>query len=102
MPKMNKLITLGGQHQGIMNVPGCTGPSFNQGPSFACKVVQRVLGFGAYLPWIRSHVIQAQYFKVCKRPADIIRSCPNSGTVLCTAVHMSFKHPQTHTKSAQC
>ncbi|KAL3150853.1 hypothetical protein ABBQ32_000606 [Trebouxia sp. C0010 RCD-2024] len=63
MPKMNKLITLGGQHQGIMNVPGCTGPSFNQGPSFACKVVQRVLGFGAYLPWIRSHVIQAQYFK---------------------------------------
>ena len=64
MPKMHKLITLGGQHQGIMNGPQCSGPSFNQTPSTPCKVVQRLLGFGAYLPWIRSHVVQAQYFKV--------------------------------------
>lgn len=63
MPKMHKLITLGGQHQGIMNGPACSGPSFNQTPSTACKAVQRILGFGAYLPWIRSHIIQAQYFK---------------------------------------
>ena len=64
MPKMQKLITLGGQHQGIMNGPQCSGPSFNQTPSAPCKMVQRLLGFGAYLPWIRSHVVQAQYFKV--------------------------------------
>lgn len=63
MPKMHKLITLGGQHQGIMNGPQCSGPSFNQTPSTACKMVQRMLGLGAYLPWIRSHVVQAQYFK---------------------------------------
>ena len=64
MPKMHKLITLGGQHQGIMNGPQCSGPSFNQTPSMACRMVQRMLGLGAYLPWIRSHVVQAQYFKV--------------------------------------
>jgi len=64
MPKMHKLITLGGQHQGIMNGPQCSGPSFNQTPSTACRMVQRMLGLGAYLPWIRSNVVQAQYFKV--------------------------------------
>ena len=64
MPHMSKLITLGGQHQGVMAGPECSGLSFNQTPSTACKVVQRLLGFGAYLPWIRSHIIQAQYFKV--------------------------------------
>ena len=71
MPKMHKLITLGGQHQGIMNGPACSGPSFNHTPSTSCKMVQRLLGFGAYLPWIRSHIVQAQYFKVnlqCRMP----------------------------------
>lgn len=63
MPKMHRLITLGGQHQGIMNFPSCTGPSYNQTSSMPCKLVQRLLGIGAYLPWIRSHVVQAQYFK---------------------------------------
>ena len=64
MPKMHRLITLGGQHQGIMNLPSCTGPSYNQTSSMPCKLVQRLIGFGAYLPWIRGHVVQAQYFKV--------------------------------------
>ena len=68
MPKMHTLITLGGQHQGIMNGPACSGPSFNHTPSTPCKVVQRLLGFGAYLPWIRSHIVQAQYFKVNIKP----------------------------------
>ena len=73
MPKMHKLITLGGQHQGIMNGPQCSGPSFNQTPSTACRMVQRMLGLGAYLPWIRSHVVQAQYFKVTL--ADLAHVC---------------------------
>lgn len=67
MPKMHRLITLGGQHQGIMNLPSCTGPSYNQTSSWPCKAVQRFLGLGAYLPWIRSHVVQAQYFKASRR-----------------------------------
>ena len=64
-PRMHTLVTLGAQHQGIMNVPECWNPSFNATPAKPfCWAAQRLLGWGAYLPWIRSHVIQAQYFKV--------------------------------------
>ena len=51
--------------QGIMNVPACSAPSRNQtSQDLYCWGMQKLLGWGAYLPWIRSHVIQAQYFKV--------------------------------------
>lgn len=62
---MHRLITLGAQHQGIMNVPECWNPSYNMTPAAPfCWAMQRLLGWGAYLPYIRTHVIQAQYFKV--------------------------------------
>ena len=61
---MGVLVTMGGQHQGVMNVPECWNPSFNQTPSAVCAAVQTALGFGAYLPFIRDHLVQAQYFKV--------------------------------------
>jgi hypothetical protein len=60
---MHALVTMGGQHQGVMNVPECWNPSFNMSPSAVCAAMQSVLGFGAYLPWIRDHIVQAQYFK---------------------------------------
>ncbi|KAK9914923.1 hypothetical protein WJX75_002329 [Coccomyxa subellipsoidea] len=62
-PKMHTLITMGGQHQGVMNVPDCWNPSFNVTPSLVCTAMQRLLGFGAYLPFIRDRLVQAQYFK---------------------------------------
>ena len=37
-------------------------------------MVQRMLGLGAYLPWIRSHIIQAQYFKVSLTQSDPVHS----------------------------
>ena len=33
-------------------------------PSSACLAVQYVVAMGAYAPFVRDHVIQAQYFKV--------------------------------------
>lgn len=72
MPKMHRLITFGGQHQGIMNFPACTGPSYNHTSSMPCKIVQHMLSIGAYLPWIRSHIVQAQYWKVSLLHPDII------------------------------
>ena len=64
-PRLHKLITMGAQHQGIMNVPECWNPSFNATPAWPfCSAMQHLLGWGAYLPWVRSHIIQAQYFKV--------------------------------------
>ena len=49
--------------QGVMNVPECWNPSFNMTPSTLCMAMQKVLGVGAYLPWVRDHIVQAQYFK---------------------------------------
>lgn len=63
-PRMGVLVTMGGQHQGVMNVPECWNPSFNMTPSALCAAMQTVLGFGAYLPFIRDRLVQAQYFKV--------------------------------------
>jgi palmitoyl-protein thioesterase len=74
-PKANLLITLGSQHQGVMNAPGCesTAPSslaastsaVQDAGSFstACQAMQALLARGAYLPLVQNHVVQAQYFK---------------------------------------
>ncbi len=35
-----------------------------QNGASACETMQTILGKGAYLPWVRDHVVQAQYFKV--------------------------------------
>ena len=63
-PKAHTLVTLGGQHQGVMNVPSCWNPSLNMTPSYVCSASARFLGWGATLPFIRTRLVQAQYFKV--------------------------------------
>lgn len=64
-PKAHTLVTMGAQHQGIMNVPECWNPSFNMTPAEPfCWLIQRILGQGAYLSWVQNTIIQAQYFKV--------------------------------------
>mmetsp|Transcript_37671 Transcript_37671/g.83889 ORF Transcript_37671/g.83889 Transcript_37671/m.83889 type:complete len:332 (+) Transcript_37671:101-1096(+) len=73
-PKARTLITFGAQHQGVMNIPGCNAlPSnltlevlpeaLDAYGSGACQTMQTLLAKGAYLPWVRDHVVQAQYFK---------------------------------------
>ena len=69
---MRTLVTMGGQHQGVMNVPECWNPSFNMSPSAVCAAMQSVLGVGAYLPWVRDHIVQAQYFKVRGAPSRFL------------------------------
>jgi len=62
-PKMHTLVTMGSQHQGVMDVPGCWEPSFNVTPSWGCRVMEHLLGLGAYVPFVQRNSIQAQYFK---------------------------------------
>lgn len=62
LPPVNALITLGGQHQGVINAPGCTQDSGGWAAK-ACSVMQTLLARGAYAPWVRENVVQAQYFK---------------------------------------
>lgn len=55
--KMNHLITLGSQHQGVYGIPDkfCNNSS-------VCETMRQLVYMGAYIPWIQKHVIQAQYW----------------------------------------
>ncbi|KAG2494900.1 hypothetical protein HYH03_006835 [Edaphochlamys debaryana] len=61
-PPCRTLVTMGAQHQGVMNVPGCRTLPLNSSHGM-CHLMQSMLGAGAYLPYVRDHVVQAQYFK---------------------------------------
>lgn len=56
-PKMHVLVTMGAQHEGISNVPGC------EKQSVWCWVAREILGHGAYTSWACDSIIQAQYVK---------------------------------------
>jgi len=58
-PKMRVLISVGGQHNGIMNIPRCTATD----PGWICQVLESMLGDVAYLESVQSQSIQASYFK---------------------------------------
>jgi len=76
------LITLGAQHQGIASVPGCSPPpstlnSKQRDPVLealrgTCETVQALLAQGAYLPWVRDHVVPAQYWKDTDRMGEYL------------------------------
>ena len=65
--KVHNVITLGGQHQGVMQVPGCdaggTNESHSDSGSSICHLMQEIINHGAYLEFVQSRVIQAQYVK---------------------------------------
>ncbi|XP_040564861.1 palmitoyl-protein thioesterase 1 [Lepeophtheirus salmonis] len=54
---MKKLISIGGQHQGIFGLPHCSGEHFQ-----ICEYVRQLLSYGAYTPWIQHLLVQAQYW----------------------------------------
>ncbi|KAI7840948.1 hypothetical protein COHA_005378 [Chlorella ohadii] len=64
-PKMHTLVTMGAQHQGVANVPGCWEPGGGGAPSasFYCRTMQGLISRGAYTAWVQRHVVQAQYVK---------------------------------------
>jgi len=62
LPPIHTLITLGAQHQGVMNAPGCRSDTAGAAGK-ACSMMHLLLGHGAYAPWVRTNIIQAQYFK---------------------------------------
>jgi len=56
-PPVKRLITVGAQHQGIMNLPGCNG-------KFCRSWWQRWIKSNVYSKVAQQHSVQAQYFKV--------------------------------------
>jgi len=57
-PPVYNLISMGGQHQGVADIPNCV--TINE---TICSIVQQLLSFGAYTDFVQNNVIQAQYFK---------------------------------------
>lgn len=49
-----------------MSVPGCPEPVAGAGGPLYCRLMQGLIGRGAYAPWVQSHVVQAQYVKVAR------------------------------------
>jgi palmitoyl-protein thioesterase len=57
-PPVYNLITFGGQHQGVSDIPECVGAN-----KTLCEMMAKLLGMGAYTPFVRDISVQAQYFK---------------------------------------
>jgi len=57
-PPVHNLISVGGQHQGVFGFPRCPGQN-----STLCDIVRKGLNLGAYLSFIQSSLVQAEYWK---------------------------------------
>ncbi|KAL3275106.1 hypothetical protein HHI36_019877 [Cryptolaemus montrouzieri] len=55
--KMKKLITLGGQHQGVYGLPDCAGLNSN-----TCDYIRRMLNHAAYYGFVQNNLVQATYW----------------------------------------
>lgn len=52
--------------QGVYNLPNCgtDDDDPHDKPTSTCLMVQSLLAQGAYAPFVRDYIVQAQYFKV--------------------------------------
>jgi palmitoyl-protein thioesterase len=57
-PPIHNLITVGSQHGGVSDIPGCTNPDDG-----SCKLMRTIARSGVYSGYVRDHIVQAQYFK---------------------------------------
>lgn len=46
------LVTMGGQHQGVADIPSCTSPN-----ETICSIVEELLAFGAYTSFVQNNVV---------------------------------------------
>ncbi|RIA98034.1 palmitoyl-protein thioesterase 1 [Glomus cerebriforme] len=56
-PPVHNLITFGSQHAGISDIPGCSKDDR------LCQLMRTIARRGAYSNYVRTRVIQAQYYK---------------------------------------
>ncbi|EGD79194.1 palmitoyl-protein thioesterase 1 [Salpingoeca rosetta] len=57
-PPVHNLVTLGGQHMGVTDIPHCTATN-----ATLCQLMAEALSVGAYVDGIRNYSVQAQYFR---------------------------------------
>lgn len=68
--KIHNLITFGSPHAGVSAIPNCFASS-----SSACNIAKSLVDSGAYLPFIQSRVVQAQYYRISSRPEIFKEKC---------------------------
>jgi len=56
-PPMKNLVTMGAQHQGVFGIPRCPGESVQ-----LCNILRELLYIGAYVDFVQSSLVQAQYW----------------------------------------
>ncbi|KAG0047179.1 hypothetical protein BGZ83_007727 [Gryganskiella cystojenkinii] len=56
-PPIHNLVTLGAQHGGVTDIPGCV----QADPS--CRLMRTIARSGVYSGYVRDHIVQAQYYK---------------------------------------
>ncbi|CAJ0635238.1 6400_t:CDS:10 [Entrophospora sp. SA101] len=61
-PPVHNLVTFGAPHGGVSDIPGCMGDG-----SFWCNLMRSLVRNGAYNSYVRSHIVQAQYYKDSNR-----------------------------------
>jgi len=57
-PPVYNLVTFGGQHLGVADIPGCLGTN-----KTLCYLMDELLAEGAYAPGVNDISVQAQYFR---------------------------------------
>lgn len=57
-PPVHNLITVGSQHNGVADIPGCSEPSVS------CKLMRTIAQGGVYNGYVQGRIVQAQYYKV--------------------------------------
>ena len=58
-----RLVTMGGQHAGVSDLPGCVAYEGNATLSAYCRAAETAVRFAAYSFPARTAVVQAQYFR---------------------------------------
>ncbi|KAF8978570.1 hypothetical protein BGZ46_006333 [Entomortierella lignicola] len=56
-PPVHNLITVGSQHGGVSDIPGCIQADVS------CRLMRSIARGGVYSGYVRDHVVQAQYYK---------------------------------------
>ncbi|KFH69155.1 hypothetical protein MVEG_05956 [Podila verticillata NRRL 6337] len=56
-PPIHNLVTVGSQHGGVTDIPGCVNADAS------CRLMRSIARNGVYSGYVRDHIIQAQYYK---------------------------------------
>ncbi|KAF9437850.1 hypothetical protein BGZ76_010866 [Entomortierella beljakovae] len=68
-PPVYNLITVGSQHGGVSDIPGCVQSDAS------CRLMRTIARNGVYNGYVREHVIQAQYYKDPKNLDTYLEKC---------------------------